>query len=302
MPIFQIKKDILKEIREQRVDFEKDIQRITGNNLKGIFGLNFVSSEFTIKNLRIDTLAFDILSKSFVIIEYKKDKNYSVIDQGYSYLAVMLNSKADFLLELNEKTRTNYKRNEIDWSQSRVIFISPEFTYYQKSAINFKDLPIELYEVKLFENNTIGYTQLITESSESIRSLSKKSRELDRVEKEIKSYGVEHHLNNKPKNIVQLFYNLREKILEIDDNIIEKPVKTYIGYRKGSYNFICLFFYHSKIDACLSALKKEFNDPKSWLRDIPKTYQWGEMCRFSITKLENIGYALDLINQAYKIT
>jgi hypothetical protein len=31
-------------------------------------------------------------------------------------------------------------KEAIDWSQSRIIFITPEFTKYQQQAIGFKDL------------------------------------------------------------------------------------------------------------------------------------------------------------------
>jgi RecB family endonuclease NucS len=51
-------------------------------NLTVIFKLEFVTSEFQLHELRVDTLGFDTESKSFVIIEYKRDKNISVIDQG----------------------------------------------------------------------------------------------------------------------------------------------------------------------------------------------------------------------------
>ncbi len=44
-------------------------------------GLLFVKSEFTIKNKRIDTLAYDKQTKAFIIIEYKRDKNFIVVDQ-----------------------------------------------------------------------------------------------------------------------------------------------------------------------------------------------------------------------------
>ena len=64
-----------KELKKvHRVDFklEKDIQNITEQNLRNIFGLDFVKSEFQLNDLRMDTLAFDDETKSFVIIEYKK--------------------------------------------------------------------------------------------------------------------------------------------------------------------------------------------------------------------------------------
>ena len=81
-----------------------------------------------IDGLRIDTLAYNSESNAFVIIEDKKDRNFSVVDQGMAYLNLMLNNKADFILEYNDKHVQPLKRGEVDWSQSRIIFIAPEFT------------------------------------------------------------------------------------------------------------------------------------------------------------------------------
>ena len=68
------------------------------------------------------------------------------------------------------------KKNDVDWSQSRVIFVSPNFTNYQRKAIEFKDLPIELWEVKIYSNNTILFNQIQSpEKSESITTISQKS-------------------------------------------------------------------------------------------------------------------------------
>src|SRR6218665_3384757 len=147
-------------IKEVSFKFEKEIQTLVEKNLKSLLHLDFIRSEFALNNFRIDTLAFDSETKAFVIVEYKRDKNFSVIDQGYAYLSLMLNNKADFILEFNESQPTILKRTDVDWSQSKVIFISPQFTNYQREAINFKDLPIELWEIKRFENDTISFDQI----------------------------------------------------------------------------------------------------------------------------------------------
>jgi len=149
MPLFKIIENTsLENIKEFPFKLEKEIQVLTEDNLKSIFNLEFVKSEFSLNQFRIDTLAYDKEARTFVIIEYKRDKNFSVIDQGYAYLSLMLNNKADFILEFNENGKETLKRSDVDWSQSRVMFISPSFTTYQKEAINFKDLPIELWEIK----------------------------------------------------------------------------------------------------------------------------------------------------------
>ena len=102
MPLFSIKSDRLERVKEVPFTSErKDIQRTTESSLKDVFGFEFVKSELQLGNLRIDTLAFDNENRSFVIIEYKIDQSFSVIDQGYAYLGLLLNNKADFILEYN---------------------------------------------------------------------------------------------------------------------------------------------------------------------------------------------------------
>jgi hypothetical protein len=52
------------------------------------------------------------------------------------------------------------KKRDVDWSQSRVLFIAPSFTDYQIESINFKELPIELWQVKKYINKTVTYNQI----------------------------------------------------------------------------------------------------------------------------------------------
>ena len=122
--IYKLDKNKLKQIDSTNFNLEKDIQTIVEKNTEELFDVRLVKSEFPVGEYRVDSLCFDEESNSFVIIEYKKDKSYSVIDQGYSYLSTMLEHKSDFVLELIENTEINLKKDQIDWSQSRIIFIS----------------------------------------------------------------------------------------------------------------------------------------------------------------------------------
>lgn len=69
MAIFSIQNKKLLPIREKDIDLEKDIQKLTEENLETIFGLQFVSTEFALQNFRIDTLTFDKETNAFVLIE-----------------------------------------------------------------------------------------------------------------------------------------------------------------------------------------------------------------------------------------
>ncbi|CAM1365456.1 conserved protein of unknown function [Tenacibaculum soleae] len=84
-------------LKEKPFKLEREIQSLFENNLKELMDLQLVKSEFSIKNKRIDTLAYDTQSNAFIIIEYKRSKNSSVVDQGFTYLSLMLENKADFI-------------------------------------------------------------------------------------------------------------------------------------------------------------------------------------------------------------
>lgn len=247
MAIFTIHDKKLQPISAQKFDLEKEIQRLTELNLEAVFGLTFISGlmnqEFLVRaqeqDFYIDTLAFDASQKSFVIIEYKKDRSFSVIDQGFAYLSAMLNHKADFILELNERLNKNYIKKDIDWEQSRIIFVSPEFTNYQRNAINFKDLPIFLYEVRLYSNNIIEFDPIKPlRTSESIESLSK-DKVIQNVSKEVKVYTIDDLLKPGWTDTKLLLEEFEKALLSTDIETRVKYTKFYIAYMsKHGRNYV----------------------------------------------------------------
>lgn len=229
MSTYKIYTDQLTLIKEKPFKLEKEIQNIVEKNLQTLLGLDFIKTEFSIGTFRIDSLAFDSDKKSFVIIEYKRDKNFSVIDQGYAYLSLMLNNKAEFILEYNESKSGTLKRNDVDWSQSKVLFVSPNFTTYQKEAINFKDLPIELWEIKRFTNDTLSFEQIVNRSSkESIKTVSN-SETITTVSKEIKVYSEQDHLENIEDDFLNIYAEIKEFLLSFGEDITIYPKKKTIG-------------------------------------------------------------------------
>lgn len=299
MALFKIEKT-LEYIKDKPFRLEKEIQQLTENNLKTILGLEMVKSEFALNNFRIDTLAFDKEANAFVIIEYKRDKNFSVIDQGYAYLSLMLNNKADFILEFNENLDKTLKRNDVDWSQSRVLFVSTAFTNYQREAINFKDLPIELWEVKRFENNTVSYEQVQKAGTqESIKTISKADKIIENVAKEIKVYSEQEHLQNLNEEIKELYEKMKQAILNFD-NVEVKPKKKYIAFVSGR-NVVDIHPQRKALKIWINMPIGELDDPKGIARDVSSTGHWGNGdYELQITSDENFEYVLSLIKQSIK--
>src|SRR6056297_1427418 len=265
MKLFTSNTNSLERIASEPFQLERDIQTLVEANTELLFGLQFVSSEFSVGRFRLDTLCYDEESQSFIILEYKKDKNFSVIDQGYSYLSLMLNNKAEFILEYNETQAKSLRRDDIDWSQSRVLFISPRFTDYQKHSVNFKDVPFELWETHRYENGIIGLLKHEADSKESIQQTSsnKSDSVMKSVSDEVKVYNEEYHLTknkNRPEEIAELYYKIKDRILELGDDI-EIKYKAQTVQFKLDKSFVDLIIYNYGVVSIINLKRGELDDP-----------------------------------------
>ncbi|OFX89768.1 MAG: hypothetical protein A2W99_03815 [Bacteroidetes bacterium GWF2_33_16] len=299
MKLYHKNKESIALLKEVPFKLEKDIQNLFESQLKELLGLNLVKSEFTIKNRRIDTLAFDAQSKAFIIIEYKRSKNNSVVDQGFTYLNLMLENKADFIIEYNESCKATLQRKDVDWSQTRVIFVSTSFTENQKLATNFKDIAIELYEVKQYENEIIAINPIKkTSAATSIKPLTETDDAISKVSKEIKVYTEEDHMINKTEYIFELYETFKEAILNLSDNIEVEAKKDYIAFKKNS-NIVDITVQRKGLKMWINLKKGNLDDTKGLTRDVSETGHWGNGdYELIITDTSNLEYIMSLVKQA----
>lgn len=300
MQLFKNHKQSLSVLKEIPFKLEKDIQALFEQNLELITNLKLIKSEFTIKSNRIDTLAFDAESKAFVIIEYKRNQNYSVIDQGVSYLNLMLEYKADFIVEYNESQKESIKRSDVDWSQSKIIFVSPSFTDFQRQSSNFKDLAIELWELKQFEQDVLVINPIKkSKSAPSIKQVQQDDNsEISKVTKELKIYTEEDHILHKSDDIIELYEAYKNAILSLSDNIEIIPRKDYIAFKKET-NITDICIQRSGLKIWINQKKGQLDDPKSLTRDVSSTGHWGNGdYEIVVTNTDNLEYIMSLIKQA----
>lgn len=308
MAIYIKSGDQLKPVQQKGFDLEKDIQKLTEENIETIFDLKFVSgflnNEFSVKaqeqDFYIDTLAFDEHQNSFVIIEYKKDRNFSVIDQGFSYLSAMLHNKAEFVLELNRRLGKTYDKGDIDWEQSRLIFISPEFTNYQKNAINFKDLPFALYEVRTYENGIVEFDSIKPfKTTESIQAFTKDKIVKD-VSKEVKVYTLEDLVKPNWGTTQSLLSEFEKQLLATQTESKVKYTKKYIAYMsKHGRNYVEIvpqqqglkIYYRIPYNKVKTSLK---------LEDCTHVGHWTNGVSFvSLSEVEQIPEAVKLSKESF---
>ncbi|MCF2446813.1 DUF5655 domain-containing protein [Dyadobacter sp. CY345] len=300
MQIFTNNKQSLSTLKEIPFKLEREIQNLFEQNLELLSSLKLVKSEFSIQNRRIDTLAFDKESNAFVIIEYKRSQNYSVVDQGVSYLNLMLEYRADFIVEYNEVHGENLKRTDVDWSQSRIMFVSPSFTDFQKQSTNFKDLGIELWEIKQLENQIVIVNQIgKSKSAPSIRQVQRNDgSEIDKVVREIKVYTEDDHLHGKNDDIRELYETFKNAILNLSPDMDVDPKKLYIAFKKQK-NIVDVEIQQKVLKLWINVKKGQLKDEKRLAKDVSLSGHWGNGdYGIIVTDTTNLEYIMSLVKQA----
>jgi predicted transport protein len=288
----------LSPLNEKPFKLEKGIQKIFESNLSTLMGLELVKSEFSIKNKRIDTLAYDPQAKAFIIIEYKRDKNISVVDQGFTYLSLMLENKSDFIVEYNESLNKSLKREDVDWSQTRVAFVSQSFTDNQIQATNFKDIAIELWEITQYENNTVAINNIKkSTAAESIKPITQQNQVLKKVTDEIKVYTEQDHLDKSSDLTAELYDKFKNAILKLADGIEVQPKKYYIAFKKDS-NVSDIEIQKKVLKIYINAKAGSLDDPKKLAKDISDVGHWGNGdYQIQVADDSNLEYIMSLIKQ-----
>lgn len=290
------------------LDAEKIIQRLTENNLKQIFGFEFLSTEFSVdtfgggtkRNYRFDTVAYDGENNSFIIIEYKNVKNSSLMDQGFAYLSVLKQRKEIFVLLFNHVMKQNKGVEDFDWTQTRVVFVSPSFTDFQIDSTSFKGLPFILYKFKAYKDGTIELDQVKNQINEKLDATSIES-DFAEVQKEVVVYTEDALLDGVSTNIVDLYNDLKDRVaLKWDLDIV--PKKLYVAF-KSIKNIFDVQFTKNAMDVYINVKKGKLKDEHSITEDISGIgHQANGDYRVRLKDDTMLNYVVDvLIKQSYEI-
>lgn len=192
----------------------------------------------------------------------------------------------------------------MDWTQSKVIFISPNFTDYQKHSINFKDVPFELWEIKRYENNLLGLLQHKTNSKESISAtiINGKENIVTSVTNEVKLMSEEDHLNQSKvqETTKQLYIDLRERIMNVGNDIDIVPRKMYIGFKRKN-NFFSVYIGKDALWCWINLKVGELDDPKKICRDVSNIGHYAPgSYDLTVNQESDLDYVMFLVKQAYR--
>ena len=99
--------------------------------------------------------------------------------------------------------------------------------------------------------------------------------------------------------VLLLFEALRKRILNIDSSVREEVRKVYIAYKTES-NFVDIVPQKSRLRLSLNMKYTDVDDPRGITEDVSGKGRWGNGdVQFGLSELEEIDYAMGLIQQAF---
>ena len=300
MALFKIKNVSVDKLSTIDSDKEKNIQVLFEKNLQTILNVDFLATEYSTSfGGRIDTLGID-KNGSPVIIEYKRNQNDNVINQGLSYLRWLLDHKADFDI----LCRNNKIKIDIDWNSPRVICVAESYNKFDLDTVEILPLKIELLRYRIYED---GILLVESESQRTVKISTAKIFEKNKNERRTitklqKDYTVESHLQMVSKEIKELFLALKEKIMSLDNSIVEEAKAKYIAY-KLTTNFVDIVIQKKAIKGFLNVPSGKLNDQFNIARDLTKpkpTGHWGNGdYEVLIKNKDELNKLFELIRQSY---
>lgn len=300
MALYKINGSAVTKIIAKDLDLEKNLQSLFEKNLNELLNIIFLAHEYSTSfGGRIDTLGID-KNGSPCIIEYKKNQNDNVINQGLSYLRWLLDHKADFeILCQNKKIDI-----DIDWDSPRVICIAESYNKFDLDTADILPINVELLRYRIYDENILyvepeNYQKVRISTSGIVKKAKQGKEKSERLQK---AYSIDDHLAGIDKQTIDLFQTLREKILSLDENIIEEAKAKYIAY-KTSTNFTDIVVKQYGLKIFLNVKSGQLNDPQSLARDLTKPKaigHWGNGdYELKLENAEDTDAIFALIKQSY---
>ena len=301
MPVFKTTEgELLKKLNVVPLSKERDLQRLVEKNLIETLGLQFLATEYTTTSGgRIDTLAVDS-DGAPVIIEYKKNRNDAVINQALSYLKWLKTQKPEFFqkLMIDKLGQKAFDEIGLDWKNPRVICIAESYSRFDLDTVHFVSTRIELIRYRMYEEGVFSLEALnVLESTNVSMEETKEEPKSTPKTEEVVEPAVENFLMKSSPAVKEIYEDLRERILALDEAIIEKPTTLYVGYRMAN-NFADVHFQKNGLKVFLRPV--DYADPRGLVKQIPDGYNWKLNKFFQLTSSDDVEYLMGLIEQSYK--
>lgn len=295
MPIFSNQNGKLTMLNAVAFDKERALQQLVEQNLLETLDMYFIASEYHTGSGRIDTLAID-RDGAPTIIEFKRNKNVNVINQSLSYLKWIKAQRPEFFerLMFNRLGSELAESIRLDWNHPRIVCVAESYSRYDMDTVEVVPLRIDLFKYRLYEGGLFSLDMVSVNEQHKNRVESSQEMSADAAQTIIQGMKEQSGSSNTTR---QMFDELREKILALDENIVEKPGRRTIAYRLAK-NFCEILI---KKDILVIDLRPiDYQDPRGLVSKIYEGYVVTMNRRITLSDPRDLDYVFGIIQQSYK--
>jgi predicted transport protein len=301
--LFRIASGQCEQLESHSMTLEKSLQTLIESHLEALLGVRFIVSEYSTGKVhggRIDTLGIDE-NGCPVIIEYKRQTNENVINQGLFYLDWLMDHKGEFELLVRKKLDSE-TAEAIEWSSPRLLCIAGDFTRYDSHAISQINRNIELIRYRSYPDGLLLFEQesVVEASQQPDSSPTPGNRSGSKPPSSYKT--VSEYLEQANKQLKDLYKSLEDYLLSLGDDVTIKTTKFYIAFRRIK-NFAsievhpqsCELLIFVKVDPDSITLENGFT------RDVRNIGHFGTgHLEIRLKNEDDLERAKPLINQSYE--
>jgi len=276
--LFRLQDSVVTELPVASLARERHLQTLIERQMETFLGVRFLATEYvTTHRGRIDTLGLDE-NNCPVIVEYKRNINQNVINQGLFYLDWLLDHKADFHWLVMERLGKDVADN-VEWGGTRLLCIASDFTRYDQHAVRQIPRNIELLRYKFFDEDLLLLELVNTQTAQettpqkTMATLPLNDQPARLVKRSHDKSFIEKL--EEAKNEIQTLYNgLHSFIMALGDDVTENQLKLYCAFRKLK-NFACVTIYRDKIKVNLALDPTQVTLEQGFSRDVRGIGTWG---------------------------
>ena len=301
--LFRFTQDHSEELAGRSALVERELHDLMEKHMECFLGIRFVAHEYsTGKNHRgrIDSLGLDE-NCCPVIIEYKRQTNENVINQGLYYLDWLLDHKAEFQLLVMERFGKE-TADMLEWSGPRVLCVAGDFTKFDEHAVAQIGRNIELIRYKYFADNLLMLEWINPIQARPQSVTAERVEEITTKPTSRKEITFADNLAALSGDFKRLYDDVFTYITSLGDDINAKTVKYYLAFSRLK-NFTCLAIFpqgpHLKL--WLKLDPSTTPEEAGFIRHVHKTGHWGTGdVEIIIRDADDFAKAKTLIERAYQ--
>ncbi|MDA8584988.1 DUF5655 domain-containing protein [Rhodobacteraceae bacterium] len=222
----------LTELESSSSPLERALQTTFEQNLETLLGVRFLASEYaTSHGGRMDTLGIDENGYP-VIIEYKRQRDENIINQGLFYLDWLMDHRGEFELLVRDKF-DKATADAIEWSAPRLICIAASFTKFDEHAIKQMSRNIELIRYRRFGDDLLMLDLLTTVSTKAQPAVASPNGISTKYKTNSQS------LSDAGEDLSNLYADIEVFMVGLGDDVVQKTLNNYFAFKRIK-NFACV--------------------------------------------------------------